>query len=89
MKLKENIKKYKQRGLIPSMSKGNYRWRLTYANGRQEIFKSKSKVNAELEKGVVIKLEKKRVVVELQGDTKNDFVECDASEWRDVTGYYL
>lgn len=37
LKLKGNIEKYMKLGLIPSMTRGKQRWRVTYKTGKQNI----------------------------------------------------
>lgn len=88
-KLEENIKKLKQRGLIPSMTKGKQRWKVTYLDGKEDIFMSINSVKKAIRNGAV-KVEKKRVKVKLkpQGTTTKDLIEEDVTNFHNVTGYY-
>ncbi len=89
--MKENVERYRARGLIPSMDrgKGKARWRITYSTGEKEEFMSSRKVKEKVEEGNVSKVEKQKVVVVLNGCTKKDFALQDMTDWRDVSSFYL
>jgi len=87
--IERNIEKLKKRGLIPSMTKGKERWRITYSSGKQEICLTNKKVKNIVQNKDVIQVEKKKIVVELKGIEKRDLVEKDVTDWFDVTSYYL
>ena len=69
--------------------KGKVRWQITYASGEKEEFMSSRKVKEKIEESNVIKVEKKKVVVLLNGNTKKDFVLQDVTGWHDVSSFYL
>lgn len=65
--LKDNIEKHKKHGLIPSMTRGKQRWRVTYKTGKQDILCSPTIIRKLVIKGDMIKVEKKKVRVILSG----------------------
>lgn len=89
-KKKKNIEKLKNRGLIPSMTKGKQRFRITRNTGEQDILYTPLAVKSEVRKGDVIKIEKKRVLV-IINDKKLGcpFEEKDKTDWKDVTERYI
>lgn len=87
----ENVEKLKKSGSLPSATKGKQRWKITYSNGKEEILGSTKTVNKVVDRNNngIVKIEKKKVIVKLIGETKKDFIEKDITDWRDVSSYYL
>lgn len=86
--LKDNIEKHKKHGLIPSMTRGKQRWRVTYKTGKKDILCSPTIIKKLVSKGDIIKVEKKKVRVVLSGGSSGCLNEEDLTDWKDVTTWY-
>ncbi len=86
--LKGNIENYKKLGLIPSMTRGKQRWRVTYKTGKQDILYSPTIIKKLVIKGDIIKVEKKKVRVVLSDGSLGNLKEEDLTNWKDVTTWY-
>ncbi len=62
-KLEENIEKYSKWGMIPAVTKGKKRWRLTDKEGNQEILFTSLSLRCRLSKGDIVKVEKNRKIL--------------------------
>ena len=69
--------------------KGKSRWLITYVSGEKEEFMSQRKVREKVKEGNVVKVEKKKLVTVLNGETKKDFVLQEVTGWYDVSSFYL
>ncbi len=89
--MKKNVERLRKKGLIPSMErrKGKARWLITYVSGQKEEFMSQRKVREKVNDGNVVKVQKKKLVVVLKGETKKDFSLEDMTGWYDVSSFYL
>jgi hypothetical protein len=87
--IEANTHKLKARGLIPSMTKGKQRWRITYLSGETEKCMTSGKVKKRVKLGNIVKVEKKKVLVVLTGKPENRFTYRDKTGWYDVSSSYL
>ena len=84
-KLEDNIEKYSKRGMIPAVTKGKKRWRVTNKEGNQEILLTSSSLHHRLSKGDIVKVEKNIEKYYAEGKKlKSKYV----GDWKDVTEYY-
>ena len=76
-------------GLFPAMIKPTARYLVTYQDGSKEFIYTRYTLKIVLKTGKVVKIEKKKTIIKLLGDTKEDFKEVDLTDWHDVSKYYL
>ena len=87
-KIKENFEKLKKRGLL---NVRKIEWRITYATGEQETWRTVKKIKDSISKKPIVKIEERKFKIDLKDNapSKKDFFEKTIKDWHDVTSRFL